>query len=400
MRRIILSVIGVLLFLLSCSNNSNPVGPADGTGWVSMTIDFGNIANSRQGISAVNVNGNSNSMRIYVKMSSSNEDTIYDTIPVTSLNVNTFTKTYKGLTPYLMWTAAAVLLDEKDTIIYDGATQFFVERNKTINITMELKSRFFKIQSYFFPINSIVTKCEIIVDGLVKKDTLFNPNTHDNDTIKILSDFIPVNNKITISAGVFGVVNGSQDLLYKGDTAITLPWYTDDPVILSLQWVSNQPQNGTPRISVLIEPITSNTIYGRIGQPLYCPDTKHYYDIVESAIKWEEAKQYAQSLSYKGMKGHLAAVTSQKENEFIFKNLASRSRVSSLWIGGCQYPLTIDPILNWNWVTGEKWSYTNWSPNEPNDFNDFDETGLVMWCYSGMWNDEKGDISGFVIEYE
>jgi len=92
-------------------------------------------------------------------------------------------------------------------------------------------------------------------------------------------------------------------------------------------------------------------------------------------------------------------VRSAEENDFIWRYLAAQSGVSALFIGGFQHPATSEPAENWNWVTGEEWGYTNWSLGEPNDFNDRDEIYLMMWVYSGKWNDQVSAQRGYVVEY-
>ena len=60
--------------------------------------------------------------------------------------------------------------------------------------------------------------------------------------------------------------------------------------------------------------------------PIYNPENGHYYEVknVPEGITWEDANNAAQSLSYSGMKGHLATITSQYENKFIVNNSASK----------------------------------------------------------------------------
>ena len=35
------------------------------------------------------------------------------------------------------------------------------------------------------------------------------------------------------------------------------------------------------------------------------------------------------------------------------------------WLGGYQAPYGLPASSNWQWVTGETWSYTNWYPDQP-----------------------------------
>jgi len=67
--------------------------------------------------------------------------------------------------------------------------------------------------------------------------------------------------------------------------------------------------------------------------------------------------------------GHLATITSEAENAFIY-GLASNNIalwhslpngcVLGPWLGGTQPTGSSEPGGGWRWVTGETWSYTNW----------------------------------------
>lgn len=69
------------------------------------------------------------------------------------------------------------------------------------------------------------------------------------------------------------------------------------------------------------------------------------------------------------MGGHLAAITSEKEQAFI-EQLNKDSK--KLWIGAYR-----NEYFLWYWVTGEKWNYTNWKAGEPN--NQGTETCGAVW---------------------
>jgi len=138
----------------------------------------------------------------------------------------------------------------------------------------------------------------------------------------------------------------------------------------------------------------------------------HWYDYVASVSLWGEANTQAQTLSLNGFDGHLATVTSVEENSFIWDNLSSSFSNSRgyVWLGGYQTQVagSTDPTANWNWVTGEEWSYTNWATayHEPNDGGDGFENGqedyLQYYHGGGQWNDLYNNwrSNGFVVEYE
>ncbi len=72
-------------------------------------------------------------------------------------------------------------------------------------------------------------------------------------------------------------------------------------------------------------------------------------------------------MSYNGMNGHMATITSPDENNFIVTTFRDPSYC---WLGGFQpddVPVGIEPYGGWQWLTGEPWSYTNWAERQPDN---------------------------------
>ncbi|MBI5578781.1 MAG: PEP-CTERM sorting domain-containing protein [Deltaproteobacteria bacterium] len=141
----------------------------------------------------------------------------------------------------------------------------------------------------------------------------------------------------------------------------------------------------------------------------------HYYDAIAfpSGITWNDAKTFAENSTYLGMNGHLATVTSVNENSFIVNNLGGPSAVNRFLLGGFQPAGSPEPGGNWQWVTGETWSFTNWDPSEPNNaysggaiFNSqatsTSEEVLHFYHNAGQWNDVPlmSGWGGLIVEYE
>ncbi len=139
----------------------------------------------------------------------------------------------------------------------------------------------------------------------------------------------------------------------------------------------------------------------------------HYYERVDApqGVTWYDAKATAETFTFLGVTGHLATITLANENSFIVNNLGGVPvSISCYWLGGFQPDGSPEPAGNWQWITGEPWTYTNWSLGEPN--NKYggesggapagsDEEVLLFWGNQGMWNDME--ISsfqrGFIVEY-
>lgn len=141
----------------------------------------------------------------------------------------------------------------------------------------------------------------------------------------------------------------------------------------------------------------------------------HYYDAIAfpSGITWQDAKAHAESLQYSGMNGHLATVTSMAENAFIVNNFGGANALNGYFLGGFQPAGSTEPAGNWQWITGETWSFTNWDSAEPNNGYSggaifysqptlTDEEVLHYYHFNGQWNDVPlmSGWGGLIVEYE
>jgi PKD repeat protein len=76
----------------------------------------------------------------------------------------------------------------------------------------------------------------------------------------------------------------------------------------------------------------------------YLPETGHFYRFVEKLnLSWTDAKAEAELTNYYGLKGYLATITSQGENDFIKLKTKGVG-----WIGASDAAVEGD----WRWVTG------------------------------------------------
>jgi hypothetical protein len=145
-------------------------------------------------------------------------------------------------------------------------------------------------------------------------------------------------------------------------------------------------------------------------EPWTHPDGSiHYYNAVAApaGINWAAASDSARARG-----GYLATITSQPENDFVFGLVCScdywYSRPGSHvwagpWLGGRQRFGAPEPDSGWEWVTGEKFSFVNWSPGQPNNVGDQDAInfGESPYFWLPTWNDVSSldtALRGYVVE--
>ncbi len=118
----------------------------------------------------------------------------------------------------------------------------------------------------------------------------------------------------------------------------------------------------------------------------------------DTAIDWESAEIASESITYNGVNGHLATVTSEAENQFIVDNVYILANGAWTWLGATDSVTEGD----WKWITGEPWNYSNWDEGQPD--NAANENYLHYW-YGGTWNDNNSNnygngIYSYIVEFE
>ena len=116
----------------------------------------------------------------------------------------------------------------------------------------------------------------------------------------------------------------------------------------------------------------------------------HTYQVINETMNWKEAKAYCERIG-----GHLVTITSKEENNFV-SNISYKIYNQYYMIG-----LTDERVEGvFEWVTGEKFEYSNFEPGEPNNENNED---YVLMQRGGYWNDghlERENWWPFVCEWD
>ncbi len=136
----------------------------------------------------------------------------------------------------------------------------------------------------------------------------------------------------------------------------------------------------------------------------------HSYSLISigSGIDWATAQADAEARG-----GYLATLTSMAENNIVYDMLGIgtndnvwhvdqyASRIGP-WLGGLQMPGSSEPGGGWQWITGEAFSFTNWSPGNPDNFGT-DENRIHFFgnpTRNSYWNDIPASamLRGYVVE--
>ena len=118
----------------------------------------------------------------------------------------------------------------------------------------------------------------------------------------------------------------------------------------------------------------------------------HWYRRVNpnSNLTWTQAETLCELIG-----AHLATVPAASESAFVHLIVGQ----SEVYLGGLQPPNSCEPNCEWQWLTGEPWSYTNWNPGEPNNSNT--EQNFLRTYPNGSWDDvQDGYAFPFAIAAE
>lgn len=133
--------------------------------------------------------------------------------------------------------------------------------------------------------------------------------------------------------------------------------------------------------------------------PVYFSGTGHSYDFIRGSFTWDAAKTEAEALSFGGVSGYLATLTSSAEDAFIRTTFSTEvSQFVGPWFGASWDGTAYGATAGWSWVTGEAFSYTGWNGGEPNHLGGEN----AIHFSGGGWNDirmDRLDAIGYFVEY-
>ncbi len=156
------------------------------------------------------------------------------------------------------------------------------------------------------------------------------------------------------------------------------------------------------------------------GLVFYNPLTDHFYEYVAGSITFTNSKTAAENRSYFGRAGYLATMSSEAENNFVWKLMAS-----DCWFGASDEVGLVNAAKGttafasqaaveqkWHWISGpEKGTqfsngstaltgqYAKWANGEPNNSGG-EHYGQFYSANLGQWNDlPNTNLGGYLCEY-
>jgi hypothetical protein len=165
------------------------------------------------------------------------------------------------------------------------------------------------------------------------------------------------------------------------------------------------PSLGAPLLTLLMA-----TSRPAPASPAYFSGTGHWYEAVKvpAGLTWNEGFTNAVNRG-----GYLCTITSAAENLFVaglvdagyYSDLSITNDILGPWLGGFRHA----GETNWQWLTGEMFSYTAWYANQPDGYGGSEQR---LQFYHGAtigstWGDHPGDPiygyslpRGYIVEYD
>jgi hypothetical protein len=109
----------------------------------------------------------------------------------------------------------------------------------------------------------------------------------------------------------------------------------------------------------------------------YYPATGHWYEDVPGG-NWYTAEANAVALG-----GHLVTINDAAEQQWLYDRLFNDPWNGHQWIGFTDVAVE----GQWEWVSGEPVTYTNWAPGEPNNTQGIEHFAIMNWGVGCTWND-------------
>ncbi len=245
----LIGAIGVIYSSCSCSKSPTASNGA-GYGSVAALINVGPVGSLAK---AANIQLREG----YLQLSATGQGTRSDSFPLSGNAQVQINKIYADLrvtaTP---WNVKAWSVDVNGKVIHSDSTTCTVIENDTVNVTLNLPSKYSQLPVRIFPVSDSMTEVKITVNGVKVADSVFAKNS-GFDTLKLAYDYLaasPSGTLNTILIQAYGDWITQDTLLWSGQDTVTVVSGANIGRLIQLLWVG--PKIGGVSISI---------IYGAIG---------------------------------------------------------------------------------------------------------------------------------------
>jgi hypothetical protein len=159
-------------------------------------------------------------------------------------------------------------LDQNSLIIHSGDTIFTLPVGDTVEIPLFLDALYSMLVANYFPLHDSVTRCELQVDGYTQADSSFAGQSLAGDTVTLSFDYLtasPSGSPHRIDLKVYGETEGSEELLYTGDTTINVLSGEDVNYLVVLSYVGSDTTIGASTIIVTLGEAGTVTVNGTLA---------------------------------------------------------------------------------------------------------------------------------------
>ena len=230
--------------------------------------------------------------------------------------------------------------------------------------------------------------------------TIASQNWHESDTINIYWDAVPNATSYTYYLAEFPVAFAYTTNARTGSTTERYLSFTGL-------------KNGNYSLFVhannsLGSSGQSNWLSFNVYKDDYIPTVireynGHIYALYDYEMSWTFARDFCKSLG-----GYTCCVTDEEENKFVNELIKSGGK-DAYWLGAQSYDAywaNDSYNIDYRWVSGEQFSFTNWAAGEPSASGDLGLKELfleVRKSYGSKWNDVYNTNyanKGFILEID
>jgi len=124
--------------------------------------------------------------------------------------------------------------------------------------------------------------------------------------------------------------------------------------------------------------------------PAYVPYCQYFYEYHPEKMNWLSARRVCEA-----NQGTLVTIPNEGTQQLLRDRYGSTSKSKRVWVGASDRSRE----GTWQWVTGERFGFTNWYRNQPSSKRNEDCLSFNYY-YEGMWSDEDcSDIKPFICQH-